>query len=109
MTTEAVKHSDINANLKDTWRKLFKRLEATSKRRNRVAHSIVMFDLKRAHTDRAFFLAPNVSDPKRAAKTFARREIISEPELEEMINEFGQLYEDLMTYHQTLPPRIPQP
>ena len=109
MTNEAVEHSDLDANLKDVWTKLYKRLATKSLRRNRLTHSIVLFDPKRSPSDKQLFLAPNVSDPTRASQSFAPGEIITQSELDEMMHVFETLHSDLMAFHQTLPPAVALP
>jgi hypothetical protein len=105
MTNEAVLRADLSDTLKAEWAALYKRLIKKGKRRNAIAHSIVMFDPKRRPQSQ-LFLSPNVNDPSRFSGKFGNSETITGRELEQMMHVFGDLRRD-MTLFQMRMPQLP--
>jgi hypothetical protein len=88
MTDEAVKRSNMEAALIDEWNKIYISATKRSKRRNAIAHSVVIFKPTEKDSGRQLFLSPNISDIGRFSGSFKPGEIILQSELEEMMKSF---------------------
>ena len=108
MTDQAVKRSGIDAALLSEWEKLSAQVSQKMKRRNKLAHSIVIFDPHKK-PDRQLFLSPNVDDPTRFDPLFSPGSIITRPELDDMLKVFEELHQRLTEFHQRLPPLPAKP
>src|SRR3954453_11896353 len=81
MTDEAVKRSNIDTVLIDEWNKINVSATKRSKRRNSIAHSVVVFTPTEKDSSRQLFLSPNMSDVSRFSG-FTPGEIIIQSELD---------------------------
>lgn len=106
MANEAMQRSGLNSEWLDRWDKLYKRLSDKSKRRNELAHGMVLFNPKRRHKDR-LFVSPNVMDPSNNARE-APGEIITLTELDGMLKTFEKLGDDVSDFWQQAPWPLPE-
>ena len=99
MTNEAMKRSLATPDLRTEWSKLYDRAVEKGKRRNRLAHSVVFFDPQHKKANRQLFISPSFGDPTRFDSKFSPKAIITQSQLDDMINMFNQLYDDLAGFH----------
>lgn len=91
MVNAALQRCNLDADALDEWNKLYRRARDNSKRRNAVAHSQVIFDSKE---DR-LFLSQNPMNPLKGGLD----DTISKKNLEDMIQSFDILYNDLHSFY----------
>ena len=101
MTNEAVSRSIADKALLAKWAKLYDRAVEKAKRRNKLAHVIVLFDPKKQKPNKQLFLAPHLNDP-RHDQNLEQGKIITQPELEAMMRVFEKLRSDIDAFRQHL-------
>jgi hypothetical protein len=101
MVDAAVKGSHFSDPLKARWAKLWRKINDKSLRRNKLAHSVVVFMPSRGAEDRQLFLATKFDWPR--PTTFGQRNIITQSDLEDMIKVFDELHRELTLFHLELP------
>lgn len=106
MVREAVRRSGFDEDLISEWKGLYNKTSRKSKLRNKVAHSIVMYEPKQRDRNRQLFMCPSVVDPTRFDFSFPQSDVITQKELDEMIQSFERLRSDLMTFFRKLPPAV---
>jgi hypothetical protein len=110
MTNEAVMRSGSSQDLIDEWGKLYKRLRAKGDRRNKIAHSVVIWQPQRKNPNKHLFLAASPQDPIRATSTeFNDAEIITQNDLENLMKAFSDLENDISTFYRKLGAQLMPP
>lgn len=102
MTDAAIDQSAVSEVTKQEWKKLYERLGRQAKRRNLIAHSLVLFDPKRTNLVEQLFLAPHLTNPAKAPVTFKKGEVLHQSNLDEMIATFKALQLSLQKFNQAL-------
>jgi len=106
MTDQAIQWACQDASLITEWDKLYKRTHNKNQRRNKIVHSMVMFDPSRQGDNEQLFLSQNIADPKRFDPNFSAGSVISQTELDAALEVFIALQQDLHYFHLRLAPPI---
>lgn len=103
MTNEAVLHCGLDTDLTTEWGKIYEKAKTKAKRRNQLAHAIVLFDPKRTNAQNQLFLVPHLLDPAKSPQDFGQGNVITQPELDAMLASFERLHEILMQFQRKMP------
>lgn len=101
MTNAAIEQADLPKEYPTKWKKLYKSAGEKSKRRNEIAHSLVIFDPSKK-TSQQMFLVKSVFNPATTIKLTKQSSIITMKELEELKNGFEKLHKDIVDFDQSL-------
>ncbi len=97
----AIKQVSLPEEYSAKWEKIYKSAKAKSKRRNEVAHSIVIFDPSNKPA-KQLFLAKNINNPTKFKSILEQSAIISSRNLKDLRIGFEKLHKEIVEFDLSL-------